>query len=83
MEKADFLKKGEEVTVTILSPAGEQLYQSTNTGYHSLDEAINEAITNANLEIDPKDCFFEVTNLNTGVSHKYRLNAHGNLKLIV
>ena len=83
MEKTDLLKRNNQVTVTILGPDDSTLYQSTNTGYHTLEEAIKDAISNANLEVDPEDCVFKVTNNDTGVSHKYRLNAHGNLKLIV
>lgn len=83
MEKSDFLKPGNEVTVTIWGPDGSDLYQSTGKGYHSIEDAINESLSNAGLEINPELCVFEVTNLEKNVSHKYRLNAHGNLKLIV
>lgn len=83
MENFDSLKPQDEVTVTIWGPDGNKLYQSTNNGYHSIEVAIEGALANANLEINPEDCVFEVTNNKTGVSHKYRINAHGNLKLIV
>lgn len=83
MENFDSLKLGDQVKVTILGPDGGQLYQSTNTGYHSLESAISDAVSNANLEVNPEDCVFEVTNLTSDVSHRYRLNAHGHLKLIV
>ena len=83
MEKADFLKPDDRVSVTIIGPDDSRLYQSTNTGYHNIEEAINEAVANAGLEINPEDCVFEVSNKTSGVSHRYRLNAHGNVKLIV
>lgn len=83
MEKFDSLKPDNQVTVTILGPDDSRLYQATNTGYHSIEEAIREALANAGLEINPEDCVFEVSNLTTDVSHRYRINAHGNLKLIV
>lgn len=83
MEKFDSLKPSEEVTVTIWGPEDSRLYQSTNTGYHSIEEAIKEALTNAALVVKPEDCVFEITNQNTFVSHKYRINAHGNIELIV
>ena len=83
MEKFDSLKPGDQVTVTILGPDDSRLYESTNTSYHSIESAIRGALENANLEINPEDCIFEVSNQTTGVSHKYRINAHGNLKLIV
>lgn len=83
MERNDSLRPNDEVTITIFGPDNSRLYQTTNTGYHSLEMAINSLVTEANLGIDPKDCVFEVTNNTTGVSHRYRLNAHGNLKLII
>lgn len=83
MEKSDALKRDEQVKVTILGPDGSTLYQSTNTGYHSIGVAIEAAVSEAGLQINPEDCVFEVANLSTGVTHQYRLNAHGNLKLIV
>lgn len=83
MEKFDSLKTDNEVTVTIFGPDDSRLYQSTGTGFHSIEAAISQALANASLEANPEDCVFEVTNRTTGVSHRYRLNAHGNLKLIV
>lgn len=83
MEKFDTLRLGNEVTVTILGPDDSHLYESTGSGYHSIEAAIQGALENANLNVNPEDCVFEVTNNDTGVSHKYRINAHGNLKLIV
>lgn len=83
MEKNDFLRPDDRVTVTILGPDESRLYQSTNTGYRSIEEAINEAVANAGLEINPEDCVFEISNITRDVAHSYRLNAHGNLKLIV
>ena len=83
MEKFDSLKPIDSVKVTIWGPDNTRLYQSTNTGYHSIEAAISAAIANANLEINPEDCVFEVANETTFVTHKYRLNAHGHLKLII
>ncbi len=83
MEKFDSLKPQDPVSVTIWGPEGSRLYQSTNTGYHTVEEAVRIAIANAGLIIKPEDCVFEVTNQDTLVSHKYRFNADGNLVLIV
>lgn len=83
MEKSDALKRDNRVTVTIFGPDGSQLYQTTNTGFHNIEAAISEALANANLDVNPEDCVFEVANQDSGVSHRYRINAHGNLKLIV
>lgn len=79
----DSLRIGDAVTVAIYNPEGKCVYKSTSSGFHNLDSAINAAISNANLEINPEDCVFEVTNDTTSVSHRYRLNAHGHLKLII
>ena len=83
MENIDSLKRDDRVTVTIFGPEGNNLYQTTGSGYHNIETAINETLENANLQVDPEDCVFEVTNDTTSVSHRYRINAHGNLKLIV
>ncbi|MDE6230328.1 MAG: hypothetical protein K2M37_01755 [Muribaculaceae bacterium] len=83
MEKFDSLKPQDEVTVTIWGPEGSRLFQSTDFGYHSIEEAIGTALHTAALVVSPEDCTFEVTNQNTFVSHKYRLNADGNLVLII
>lgn len=83
MEKFDTLKPDNEITVKIFGPEGNTLYETTKSGYHNLDGAISDAIENAGLQINPEDCVFEVTNNTSEVSHKYRINAHGNLKLIV
>ncbi|MDE6423415.1 MAG: hypothetical protein K2K95_08355 [Muribaculaceae bacterium] len=83
MEKFDSLKSEDQVTVTIWGPENSRLYQSTNSGYTSIEEAVRIAIANAGLIISPEDCVFEVTNLETLVSRKYRLNADGNLVQIV
>ena len=83
MEKSDLLKPVDQVTVTITSPEDSKLYESTNTGYHTIEEAIKEAVAKADLDINPEDCVFTVNNVTKGVSHRYRINAHGNLKLIV
>lgn len=82
METFDSLKPQDSVSVTIWGPEGSRIYQSTNTGYRSVEEAVSIAIKNAGLMISPEDCVFEVRNDETLVSHNYRLNAHGNLVLI-
>lgn len=82
MEKFDSLKPQDEVSVTIWGPEDSRLYQSTNKGYSSVEEAIRIALANAGLQISPELCVFEVTNQETLVSHKYRYNANGNLVLI-
>lgn len=83
METIDSLRRNDKVTVAIFGPDGSRLYQSTSGGHRSLEGAVGETLSKADLGINPEDCVFEVDNLQTGVSHRYRLNAHGHLKLIV
>lgn len=83
MERSDVLKRDNEVRVSIIGPDGSKLYETVGSGYHTLDDAIRETIAEAQLRTNPEDCSFDVANLTTGVTHSYRLNAHGNLKLIV
>ena len=83
MERTDLLRPEDKVTITIYGPTGEKEYSTTSSGYHRLEEAIEEVLSQANLQKNPEDCVFEVTNDTKGVAHKYRINAHGNLKLIV
>ena len=83
MEKMDSIKPDNEVSVIIWGPEGTELYKSNGNGFHTIEGAIKETIDKANLNINPEDCVFEVSNRTTSVSHRYRLNAHGNLKLII
>lgn len=83
MENSDYLRPEEQVKTTIYGPEGERIYEKEETGFRSIEAAIRNAIENAVLKTDPENCVYEVTNETTGVSHRYRINAHGNLKLIV
>ena len=83
MEEFDSLRPGDKLTVTIAGPEGNDLFNSKNTGFHNIETAVSEAISNANLSINPEDCVFTVSNESSGVTHRYRLNAHGHLKLII
>lgn len=83
MEAFDSLKPQDSVSVTIWGPEDSRLYQSTNTGYSSIEEAVRIAIANAGLIVSPEDCVYEVRNDETLVSHKYRFNADEKLVLIV
>lgn len=83
MERADSLKREDAVTVTIYGPDGSRLYEMTNSGFHSLEAAVSAAVESSSIGISPEDCVFEVKNDTSGVVHRYRLNAHGHLKLII
>ena len=79
----DSIRRGDKVTVIIWGPENQCLYKMTGEGFHNIESAVNQAVEKAQLEISPEDCLFEVSNDDSGVTHKYRLNAHGNLKLII
>lgn len=83
MGHIDSLKPGDDITITIWGPDGSSIYKSTEKGFHSLESAVRETIDKANLQINPEDCVFEIANHSKDVAHRYRLNAHGNLKLII
>lgn len=79
MENFDSIKSHDEVKVSILGPENEKLYETSGSGFHSIGAAIEAAVSAANLQIPPEDCVFVVSNLTSGVTHKYRFNAHGHL----
>ena len=83
MEEKDSIRIGDEVTVSIFGPDGSLLNKITKKDCHSIENVVEEAIRQSHIDISPEDCVFEVTNLTTGVSHRYRLNAHGHIKLII
>lgn len=83
MTTPDTLKPDDQVTVAIYDSNNMRLYQASGEGFHNLRQALEQAISHINHDINPEDCTFEVTNHRTGVVHRYRLNAHGNIKLIV
>ena len=83
MEISDALKPADLVKITVFGPDGSNLYHAADTGYHSILLAIKDVFDKSGLDVNPQDCSFEVTNESKGVTHQYRLNAHGNLKLIV
>lgn len=79
----DTLKPADKVTVTVYAPDGSRIYQTTNTGFHNIEQAIKATVDKGELTSNPEDCVFEVTNRQTAVAHRYRINAHGHLHLIV
>ena len=56
----------------------------TGAGFHDVAEAIHAAYRSTDCNADAiEDYVFEVDNAVTGTSARYRINAHGNVKLIV
>lgn len=83
METFDTVRREDQVKVKIFGPDGSLLYEGEGSGYHTIENAIEETLSRASISISPEDCVFEVSNETTGVVHKYRFNAHGHLKLII
>lgn len=81
--ESDFLKSDDRVKVSIIAPAGETVYSTELTGVHDLAAAIDLAFNESGINQDAENYVFEVANLNSGVTHAYRINAHGHLTLIV
>lgn len=52
------------------------------TGFHNIEQAIQAAAEALNVDDYDTDVF-KVTDLATGVTSSYRINAHGHVKLIV
>ena len=79
----DSLKRDDRVVITVYDAEGKPVYKTEGVGFHSLDQAIGGVIAEAGLSSEAENCVFEVRIDTTGVTHRYRLNAHGNLKRIV
>ena len=77
------IRKGEKVVVEIYENATKVgSYQTTDA--HDIEEAIREAYRSSDRYADPmQDYVFKVTESTTGTESRYRINAHGNVKLIV
>lgn len=80
--ETDLLRIGEPSTVAITSPDGQTAYTFNSSDLHRIDEAISRAFAASGLSGVPEDYVYTVTNDATGVSHRYRLNAHGNVVLL-
>lgn len=84
--ESDRLRPDNKILVKVYEDTGELAAESKGTGFHTVLEAINatyDSMTDDENKADKDDYVFEVSNLTTGVSARYRINAHGNLKLIV
>lgn len=62
---------------------GKKIDAYQGSGYHSVEEAVTAAYEGSsrnNLNIE--DYVFRVTNLTTGTSARYRVNAGGHLRIL-
>ncbi len=53
------------------------------SGFHNVTEAIEAAYLGSRFDLNPiEDYVWRVTNLSTGTSGRYRVNAGGNVKIL-
>lgn len=84
--ESDRLRVGDKVLVKVYEDTGELAARSEGTGFHTVREAIDatyESMADGDDKADKRDYVFEVSDLTTGTSARYRVNAHGNVRLIV
>lgn len=78
----DYIKKNDKVLIEIFSDEGKNVFTFHTSGESNLRDTVMQAYEASGLEQDIRTLVFRVTNENTGVSHRYRMNAHDNLHLI-
>lgn len=76
------IKPGQKVDVQITAESGDQLFTFTCNNVHNVTEAINEAYDASGIQESKLDFTYTVTNLDTNISERYRINAGGNVKLL-
>lgn len=80
--KSDTLTPKDLVKTDIFDAEGRELYTLEGSGFQNLRSAITAAFRQSHLGGMPNDYVYRVTNLNSDVTHRYRLNADENLTLI-
>lgn len=80
--KSDYIHEGNKVSVDIFDADGKKVFTLETTHAHNIKEAVDEALEKSLPDVDAATAVFSVTNNDTGVTERYRLNAHGNLHLI-
>ena len=73
----------DRVRVDIINEDGQTLRTVDITGMHRIEEAILKAVASVPSIKNPEYYVFRVTDLSNDTSRRYRLNVHGNLKLII
>lgn len=76
------LNWGDKVTVEIYNDEGKVIGKAEVTDVHNVESAIQKALEDVPSATRPEDYVFRVTDLSEGTSRRYRLNAHGHVKLI-
>lgn len=71
------------VDVEIVKEDGSVVSNVKVSGVHSIEEAINAALQKVPAATEPEAYVFRVSDLTDGTSRRYRLNAHGHVRLII
>lgn len=62
---------------------GQKLDAFQGSGFHTVDEAVHAAFhASRRPDLNIQDYVYKVTNLTTGTSARYRLNAGGHLRIL-
>lgn len=63
---------------------GKEVGSYEGSGFHNVEQAVQDAVRRSGRSVkNIEDYVFRVTDLSDGTSARYRINAGGNLKLIV
>lgn len=63
---------------------GKEVGSYEGTGFHNVEQAVQDAVRRSGRSVENiEDYVFRVTDLSDRTSARYRINAGGNLKLIV
>lgn len=83
MKTPDRLRTDQKVRVEIHDSEGHLISNHLYTGLHTIQEAVKEA-ANATLPsgAHPEDYVYTVTDVDTGTTGRYRINAHGHIDLL-
>ena len=73
----------EDVVRVDIECDGRKVGEIKRGGFHTVAEAIEAAYAEEGASYPKEDCVFTVVNETEGTSERYRINAHGNVKLIV
>ena len=78
------IRPGDKIQVMIYDPDGKKIDTYDGTGFHTIGDAVRSAFESSNRNTeDIRDYVFRVFNVSESTSERYRVNAHGNVTLIV
>ena len=82
--EANRIRPEDKVKVEFFDDNGKLIDEYEGSGFSNVEEAIAATRQQDGLNLpDSEAGSFTVTNLTNGTSRRYRLNAHGNVKLII